>query len=216
MSSIGFQTFFFFLQALKIVLDSRKFSMLLLYILWDDLPIFMISYSNEQLKQEFEYILLKPDCHSWWISKMQSGREDTLEERYAIKFCFKLRLLRRGLEFHVCTINKSAHTKKYGNLLCAPCMYIYIYIYTYTQNYIWISTKFCIYSSASAGYGNISLSLSLSLSLCHHHHPSVTSIIPVRSSRWHPVPLQKWYVLVFVCQLILLLLCVGFHRRTSL
>ena len=30
---------------------------------------------------------LKPDCHCWWISKMQS---DTLEERYAIKFCFKL------------------------------------------------------------------------------------------------------------------------------
>ena len=36
------------------------------------------------------YTLLKPDCHSWWISKMQSGREDTLEERYVIKFCFKL------------------------------------------------------------------------------------------------------------------------------
>ena len=34
--------------------------------------------------------LLKPDCHSWWISKMQSGCEDTLEEWYAIKFCFKL------------------------------------------------------------------------------------------------------------------------------
>ena len=31
-----------------------------------------------------------PDCHSWWISKMQSGRQYTLEERYAIKFCFKL------------------------------------------------------------------------------------------------------------------------------
>ena len=30
------------------------------------------------------------DCHCWWISKMQSGREDTLEERYAIKFRFKL------------------------------------------------------------------------------------------------------------------------------
>ena len=30
------------------------------------------------------------DCHSWGISKMQSGREDTLEERYAIKCCFKL------------------------------------------------------------------------------------------------------------------------------
>ena len=37
-----------------------------------------------------EYTLLKPDCHSWWISKMQSGREDTLKERYAQKFCFKL------------------------------------------------------------------------------------------------------------------------------
>ena len=50
----------------------------------------MISASNEQLQQQLEYTLLKPDCHSWWISKMQFGREDTLEERYAIKFCFKL------------------------------------------------------------------------------------------------------------------------------
>ena len=64
--------------------------MLLLYILWDDWPIFMISGSNEQLQQQLEYILLKPDWHSWWISKIQSGHEDTLEERYAIKFCFKL------------------------------------------------------------------------------------------------------------------------------
>ena len=61
--------------------------MLLLYILWDNWPIFMISASNEQLQQQLEYTLLKPDCHSWGISKMQS---DTLEERYAIKFCFKL------------------------------------------------------------------------------------------------------------------------------
>ena len=50
----------------------------------------MISSSNEQLQQQLEYTLLKPDCHSWWISKMQSGCEDTLEERYAIKFRFKL------------------------------------------------------------------------------------------------------------------------------
>ena len=64
--------------------------MLLLYILWDDWPIFMILASNEQLQQQLEYTLLKPDCHSWWFSKMQSGHEDTLEERYAIKFCFKL------------------------------------------------------------------------------------------------------------------------------
>ena len=46
--------------------------------------IFMISGSNEQLQQELEYALLKPYCHSWWISKMQSGREGTLEEQYAI------------------------------------------------------------------------------------------------------------------------------------
>ena len=47
----------------------------------------MISGSNEQLQQQLEYTLLKPDCHSRWISKMQS---DTLEERYAIRFYFKL------------------------------------------------------------------------------------------------------------------------------
>ena len=50
----------------------------------------MISGSNQQLRQQLEYTLLKSDFHSWWISKMQSWREDTLEERYAIKFCFKL------------------------------------------------------------------------------------------------------------------------------
>ena len=57
----------------------------------------MIPGSNEQLQQQLEYTLLKPDCHSWWISKMQS---DTLEERYAIKLCFKL--------------EKNGATKTYG------------------------------------------------------------------------------------------------------
>ena len=65
-------------------------------------PIFTISGSNEQLQQQLEYALLKPDCHSWWISKMQS---DTLEERYAIKFCFKL--------------GKNAATETYGMLQTA-------------------------------------------------------------------------------------------------
>ena len=50
----------------------------------------MISASNEQLQQQLEYTLLKTHGHSWGISKMQSGHEDTLEERYAIKLCFKL------------------------------------------------------------------------------------------------------------------------------
>ena len=83
--TISLQTFL--VWAFKIVVDSWRFSMVLLYILWDDWPMFMISASNEQLRQQLEYTLLKPDCHSWWISKMQS---DTLEERYAIKFCFTL------------------------------------------------------------------------------------------------------------------------------
>ena len=81
----------FFVQAFKIVVDSWIFSMLLLYMIWDDRPISLISDSKEQLQQQLEYTLLKSDCLSWWISKMQSGREDTLEERYAIKFCFKFR-----------------------------------------------------------------------------------------------------------------------------
>ena len=45
----------------------------------------MISGSNDQLQQQLEYTLLKPDCPSWEILKMQS---DTLEERYAIELCF--------------------------------------------------------------------------------------------------------------------------------
>ena len=82
MHSISFQTFF--VQAFKIVVDSWTFSMLLLYILWDDWPIFMISGSNEQLQQQLEYTLLKPDFHNWWISKILSGCEDILEEWYAL------------------------------------------------------------------------------------------------------------------------------------
>ena len=56
--------------------------------------------------------------------------------------CSQRRLLRRGLEFPVCTINKSAHTKKKsGNLSNDPRTYIYIYIYmrahthTHTHTY---------------------------------------------------------------------------------
>ena len=79
--SICFQTFF--VRAFKIVADSWKFSMLLLYISWEESRMFMISDSNEQLQQQLEYTLLKPDCQSCWIPKMQS-------ELYQIKFCFKL------------------------------------------------------------------------------------------------------------------------------
>ena len=65
--------------------------MLLLYIFWDDWPIFMISVSNQQLQQQLEYNQLKPDWHSWWISKIQS---DTLEKIMPQKRmeCFRLLL----------------------------------------------------------------------------------------------------------------------------
>ena len=70
-----------FVQAFKIV-DSWEFSMLFLYILWDDWPIFMSSGSNEQLQQELEYTLL---------SQLVNFKNAvwTLEEWYAIKFCFE-------------------------------------------------------------------------------------------------------------------------------
>ena len=87
-NSISFQPLILFLY--RHLNLSWKFSMLLVYILWDDWPIFMISGGKEQLQQQLEYTLLKPDCNSWWISKIHSGREDTLEERYAIKFSFRI------------------------------------------------------------------------------------------------------------------------------
>ena len=43
--------------------------------------------------------------------------------------CSRRRLLRRELKFHECTINKSAYTKKSGNLFNNTRIYIYIYIY---------------------------------------------------------------------------------------
>ena len=83
--TISLQTFFF-VQAFGIVIDSWKFSMLFLNILWDDWPIFMISDSKGQLYQQLEYTLLKPDCHC--IFKIHQ-HSDTLEERCAIKFRLK-------------------------------------------------------------------------------------------------------------------------------
>ena len=42
---------------------------------------------------------------------------------------YPTKLLGRGLEFHVCTINKSAHTKKSLETYIMILVYIYIYIY---------------------------------------------------------------------------------------
>ena len=70
----------------RIGIYNRRRLLKIQYVIAIHLKIFMISVSNEQLHQQLEYTLLKPNCHSWWISKMQF---ETLEERYAIKFCFK-------------------------------------------------------------------------------------------------------------------------------
>ena len=88
----------FFVQVFRIDVGSWKFNMLLLYILWDGWPIFMILGSKELLQQQLKYTLLIPDCHSWWISKMQSGCEDTLEKRYAIKFVLNLEMAQKPME----------------------------------------------------------------------------------------------------------------------
>ena len=77
-------------------------------------------------------------CDFWLFPKLRGCRYETIEEmkEAVIKVSDTLtqedfpeafeklldrynewrRLLPRGLEFHVCTINKSAHTKKSGNL----------------------------------------------------------------------------------------------------
>ena len=44
--------------------------------------------------------------------------------------CSRRRLLWRGLEFHVCTINKSVNTKKSGNLFHNPCMFKHVLLKT--------------------------------------------------------------------------------------
>ena len=59
--TISFQNIF--VRTFKIVIDSWKSTMLLLYIIWDDWPIVMIFGLNEQPQQQLEYTLLKPDCH---------------------------------------------------------------------------------------------------------------------------------------------------------
>ena len=93
--SISFKAFL--VQASRIVVDSWKFSMLLLLLMMMiaiDLMRWWTKFYDFRFKGTATAAIgihaTKPDCHSWWTSKIQSGREDTLEERYATKCCFKL------------------------------------------------------------------------------------------------------------------------------
>ena len=57
--------------------------------------------------------------------------------------CSRRIILRRGLEFHVCTINKSANTKKkYGNLFNDPR--IFLFCSTLRTLNIWRFPAICI------------------------------------------------------------------------
>ena len=59
--------------------------------------------------------------------------------------CSRRTLLRRGLEFHVCTINKSTHMKNSGNIVNDPRIYIYIYIYVIIYSCPYLYLSLCIY-----------------------------------------------------------------------
>ena len=103
-------------------------------------------------------LLSKPcPCNFWLFPKLRGCRYETTEEmKEAVTKvidpltqkdfhealqedvgtvqqvdCSQRRLLRRGLEFHVCTINKSAHTKKSMETYLMILVYIYIYTYIY-------------------------------------------------------------------------------------
>ena len=90
-----------------------------------------------------------------------------LLEWYNKRHCSRRRLLRRGLEFHVCTINKSAH------LFNVLRMYIYIYIYT----------LIIIMSRCYHGFFLFSLYIYI--------YSSFSPIASSRSSRRHPESLQN-------------------------
>ena len=80
----------FFVLAFIIAVESWKFSMLLLYILWEDYQFFFNDFRFKWTAKVGIGINPTKAWLSWWISKIQSRREDTIEERYEIKLCFKL------------------------------------------------------------------------------------------------------------------------------
>ena len=55
--------------------------------------------------------------------------------------CSRRRLLWRGLEFHVCTINKSAHTNKVWKLIVCTSYFIKQFISTF-EEHVKVNNKF--------------------------------------------------------------------------
>ena len=81
--------YFFFVQVFKIGVDSWKFIILLLYILWDDWPIFTISGLNEQLHQQLEYTPTKA-----WLSQLVNFKNAVRTWRHFRRtICYKILFL---------------------------------------------------------------------------------------------------------------------------
>ena len=85
--SISFQTFV--VQTFKNVIDSWKFTVIAIHLMrW------LTNFYHFTFKWTATAAIGIHPTKAWLSQmvnfKMQSGRQDTLEERYAIKFCFKL------------------------------------------------------------------------------------------------------------------------------
>ena len=137
----------------------------------------MISGSNKQLQQELEYTLIKPDCHSWWISKLlwdNWGDERVWDEVHwhahtrgvpwglpqvvgtvQHVHCSRRRLLRRGQDFTYELSIKVPVQKKSGNLPYAPrtlpfvlhIIYSICMIYAVVLTFVFIIAIFWLLSS---------------------------------------------------------------------
>ena len=79
-----------FVQAFKIVIDAWKFSMLLLHILWDDWPISMIIRFKWKATAGIGIHPTKALLSQLVNFQNAIWTGGHLEERYVIKFCFKL------------------------------------------------------------------------------------------------------------------------------
>ena len=66
--------------------------------------------------------------------------------------CSWRRLLRRGLEFHVCTINKSAHTKKSLETYRMLLVYTHILIYIWRRKIPSLKHNFIAYRSSKVSW----------------------------------------------------------------
>ncbi len=105
MPSIRFETFF--VQAFKIVCRLLKIH----YVIVIHLMIWLTNFDDFSVKWTATAAIgIHPDCHSWWISKMQSGRDDTLEEQHAIKLGKNATETYRMLQtaFRPCCMNRAS------------------------------------------------------------------------------------------------------------